>query len=221
MDNRKAENWPIMEASAKAIAYALAGQWGAVQVSREPAEWQTWHLRRSGDGLELALDWPTSYGAAKHQPDRLHVSLVWPIDGEGHNVVIRTPYQGVDPTTSITINAGKAPDTIAKEIRRRLIDADATRLHLEACAVVQRRKADKESATQLRDRILAASPGARISANSGPFVIYLGQQSHGYTLRVDGDQSVRFEAFSVPADVAIQVLAALRCKAPEPAEVEA
>jgi hypothetical protein len=51
-------------------------------------------------------------------------------------------------------------------------------------------------------------------------VIYLGQQSHAYTVRVEGG-SVRVEAFSCPEGAAIKALQALQCKAPQPAEVEA
>ncbi len=214
MSSHNRDTWPAEEAQARAIVNALGEGWILRNESREPAEWQCWEARRLADGLALAFGWPTAYGAAKHKGPRLEIRGVWPAGIDGTPTVIRTPYGEADPVTSITVDASKPADTIAKDVLRRLVPSFET-LYRQARELISTRTtyADLESRTLAA--ILAAEPGARRSTNSGS-TIYLGPGSHGYTLQVSGD-SVRFEPFSVDLPVALRILAALH-KAPTFAE---
>lgn len=199
------------EAQARAIACELGDGWIAHDHTPPPEyQYRSWQLIRQADGLTLSLEWPEAYGAAKLKPARVIVSLVWPLDGERQRTILRAPYGQADYTTTITIDASKHAAQLAKEITRRLI-VHVEPLHVRALALIQQRHeagADQAAAVA---RILATEPGAHISRNSGPNVIYLGPTSHGYTVRVDSATSVRFEAFSVDdPETAIRVLHALR-----------
>jgi hypothetical protein len=211
MSSHKREDWPAQEAQARAIVNAMGSGWVLRDESHEPAEWRCWEARRLSDGLSLAFDWPEGYGAAKHKGARLQISGVWPNDVAGQRVIIRTPYGEADAVTSITVDASKAPTTIAGDVLRRLVLASNgfERVYRQARELVATRSTYADLQARTVAAVLAAEPGAHISANSGGSTIYLGPTSHGYTLRVDGD-SVRFEPFSVPLAAALRILPVLR-----------
>lgn len=220
--------WASQEASARSIVVAInfapgaqtGENWILENTSKDPTEYQYLHARRLSDGLALAFDWPEAWRKAdKRQPARLTIALVWPTDAKGDRRILRTAYGQPEPITSISVDASKPADVIARDVRRRLLP-DATRLHLEALRLIT--QADQAASAQRATvaAILAVEPGSRLSANSGDGLIYLGASSHGYTLRVDTDRSIRFEPFSVDLPAALRILEALRrtvchtCSAP-------
>jgi hypothetical protein len=208
--------WPAQAAQAGAIASALGSGWRLGNDSRDPDQYQCLRLIRAVDSLTLALDWPEPYGAAKGKPARVTISLVWPCNAKGDRRIVRAAYNQPEPTTSISVDGSKPAATIAKDISRRLIPT-AERLHAEAIQLIA--QSDTAAAAQRATvaAILQAEPGSHLSQNSGEHTIYLGARSHGYTLRVDSDTSVRFEPFSVDLLTALKVLQLLR-KAPSFAE---
>jgi hypothetical protein len=208
--------WPAQETQARAIVLALeridGGPLGwTLEISGEPDDhWRRVEARRATDDLTLALDWPEAYGADKHKPARLGISLVWPYEGgKGQRRIVRTPYGEAEPTTAISVDASKPAETIARDIGRRLIPTCA-RLHTEALRLIA--EAGQAAAAQARTvaAILAAEPGAHVSPNSDGSTIYLGPTSHGYTVRVDSEASIRFEPFNVDLPAALRILGVLR-----------
>lgn len=202
-------HWPQQEAHARAIVAALGPGWILRNPSHNPTEYQCWELHRPIDQLTLGLDWPEPYGAAKLKPARLAVALVWPAEGNGSRQTLRTPYGQPDPVTSISVDASKPAAAIAKDILRRLVPS-AERLNLEALTLIKHAQTAASAQQQTVAALLAAEPGAHLSPNSGGSTIYLGSGSHGYTLRVDTDRSIRFEPFSVDLPAALRILVALR-----------
>lgn len=219
MSNHDRETWPAIEAQARDIVTALGPKWALQDSSPNPTEYRCWEAVRLADKLRVALEWPRQYSAAEwprqysaaaRQPARLHVTLVWPTDAKGERRIVRTPYGMPEPTTSISMNATKPPATLAREILTRLVLRDGERLHAEALRLIEQADAAGEAQARIVATILAAEFGSHISQNSGSNVIYLGARSHGYTVRVDGEASIRFEAFSVDLPAALRILHALR-----------
>lgn len=199
------------EAQIRTIAVALGQGWCVEDVSHEPSEYHYWQLHRLSDGLRFQLEWPDLYHAPQ-SAGRLGIRLVWPCypGPAGERCVIRTPYQQAEPVTGITVDEQRPAQTIAKEILRRLVNKDATRLHTDALYRIGQRVSSETAQQDLIERIIREHPGAHTSRNCGPFVLFMGQASHAYQVRVDGADSVRFEAFSVPAYVALNILAAMK-----------
>jgi hypothetical protein len=212
MSSHTRDAWPAQAAQARAIVDALGSGWVLQNASHEPAEWQCWEARRLADGLTVAFDWPQRYGAAKGKLARLEISGVWPVDGDGQKRIVRPAYGAEAPTTSITVDASKSAEVIAKDILRRLIlpSTGFEPAYLEACRLIVAAQTAATAQAQTIAAILAAEPGAHTSRNSGPNVIYLGATSHGYTLRVDTATSIRFEPFNVDLPAALRILVALR-----------
>jgi hypothetical protein len=134
-------------------------------------------------------------------------------------VIPRTPYKAQAPTTSISVAASKTAAQIAPEALRRLIHP-CEPLHAEALRLIAERTAAKTRQQTAIDRILAQerANGAHVSRNGGGSTIYFGSTTRAYALQVDGDQSVRFEAFTCGIDQALRVLEALRVEAPTTCE---
>jgi hypothetical protein len=216
------ENWPAVELQARQICAALNETpwpvgWVLEDASGSPEEYHCWRLRRKfPDDLRLSLDWPEAWRKAdRARGPRITVSLVWPTDAKHSPRVIRTPYGQKDPITEITIDAGKPAAQIAADIMRRLVLKDGERLHAEAVRLIMAADVAQQAQQATVRAILAAEPGSRTSPNSGDSVIYLGAGSHGYTVRVDSDTSVRFEPFTVDLPVALRILEALHKPAPQ------
>jgi hypothetical protein len=236
MSSHNRESWPAIELQARQICAALnagpwtaseaqklvelpavgGGRWVLEDASGSPEEWHCWRLRRQfPDDLRLSLDWPEAWRKAdKRNGPRIAIGLVWPTDAKHSPRVIRAPYGEKDPVTEITVDASKPAAVIAADIMRRLVLKDGERLHAEATRLID--LADKaQQAQQATVRaILAAEPGSRLSPNSGDSVIYLSARSHGYTVRVDSDTSVRFEPFTVDLPAALKILEALHKSVP-------
>jgi hypothetical protein len=209
MSSHTRASWPAQAAQAGAIVSALGSGWVLLNASKDPDEYQYLQARRLADSLTLALDWPEAWRKAdKHRSPRLTIALAWPSDAKGDRRIVRIRADQ-NLTTEISVDSTKPAETIAKDITRRLIPSVET-LHAQAIQLIA--QADTAASAQRATvaAILAAEPGSRLSANSGDSVIYLGAGSHGYTLRVDSDTSVRFEPFSVDLPAALRILAALR-----------
>ncbi|SRR5712691_4941610 len=209
MRDNKAD-WAVHEAQARAITNGLneLGQsWSTRNVSQSPEEWQTWHAVRLADGLELSFGWPEAYGAARLKAPRVVINGIWPRDQSGA-MCIPTHGRADGPRiTEITADASKLPATIAKDITRRLLP------HFEpswraAMQMAASHDVYRALTANTIAAILAAGVSARISQNSKESV-YLGSDSYAYSASAQGD-SVRFEAFSCPVDVAIAILRACR-----------
>lgn len=215
MSSHNRATWAAEEQQARAIVNALnaagagipqAASWALEDGSGTPDEWHAWQLRRQSDDLRIGLAWPDY---PRSTQGRITASLIWPSEGNGRRVV-RTPYGQPEPITAISMAASKPAAQLAKEILSRLVLKDAARLHVEALRLIAAAQESTRTMDQTVARILDASPGAHVSPNSGPHVVYLGRQSEGYTVRVDGANSVRFEAFSVNLPAALKILEALR-----------
>lgn len=180
-------------------------QWTLLDASHTPAEWQCWELHRDEDDLTIGLDWPEGYGAKKGE-ERISIRYHWPTGHDGQKVIIRAPYKEPEPITSITVDARKPAHLIATDIYRRLIHKDVERVHGQALEHIERARARASRRSEIVQEIIDRIPGAHTSRNTGPYTVYLGADSPMYTLSVDGDDSIRFEAFSCPVDCAIRII---------------
>lgn len=200
--------WPAQEAQARALSTALGQGWIARNASPNPDEYQAWHLQRLEDGLELDLQWDDQGQredrAKRGEAVRLAVRGVWPRDHE-QQACVPTQTERGGHRTSITVDAGKPAEAIAKEIQRRLL-AGFTLLHRRAMDIVNRRGTYHTQIEQTLRTILEAIPGSYRGQHAKASV-YFRSENHAYSVSVQGE-SVRFEAFSCPAAVAIRVLQA-------------
>jgi hypothetical protein len=209
MSSHTRASWPAQAAQAGEIVSALGSGWVLLNASKDPDEYQYLQARRLVDGLTLALDWPEAWRRAdKHRSPRLTIALAWPCDAKGDRRIVRIQADQ-NLTTEISVDSTKPAGTIAKDITRRLIPSAET-LHAQAIQLIAQSDTARAAQRATVAALLAAEPGSRLSANSGDSVIYLGPTSHGYTLRVDSDTSVRFEPFSVDLPAALRILEALR-----------
>jgi hypothetical protein len=210
MSSHTRDRWPAEAQQAGTIVSALGSGWVLLNTSHDPTEYQCLEARRQVDSLTLAFDWPEAWRKAdKHRSPRLTISIVWPCNAKGDRRIVRTAYNEAEPVTSISVDSTKPATVIAKDISRRLIPT-VEKLHAEAIQLIAQSDTAASAQRATVAHLLAAEPGSRLSANSGESVIYLGPTSHGYTLRVDTDQSIRFEPFSVDLPAALRILAALR-----------
>jgi hypothetical protein len=179
---------------ARAIAAALGAGW-TVQAPRDGQS--TRHVGQA-DGSGVSI-WFTEYPAG-----RLEIHGIWPRGKDGQEYR-PTRYGETSPT--ITVNASRPAAQIAAEIRRRFLPG--------YLALYAKKTAERAGAEQYQDRtadtlarILAAtaSEGGRQGRANGAQLstVYL-RESHVHRVEASGD-SVRFEAFSCPVEVAIRVL---------------
>lgn len=196
---------------AHAIANALGTDWRAENLSADPHQWDDWTLIRSSDDLHLGLRWTRHDYYKVSERNRLAIALDWPRDPDTKTVYnLRTPHGEPEPVTKITVSSLTPHATIARAILSRLVNKDAARLHAEAVARMTSARSYENGIQATIARILEAHPFARPSRNSDPHTLYMGTDSQAYAVRVDGPDSIRFEAFSAPADAALRILDALR-----------
>lgn len=160
-----------------------------------------WRLRRE-DGLELSLDWPECWKA--REGHRLSIGPVWPVDGRNQSC---KPYDA--PDLSISVAQTKPAKQIAAEIQRRLL---APWEPYRALALERQHNANSyaDLTERTRQAVLAQEGAHGAHAGHHGEGLFL-RHSHAYGISAQGD-SIRFEAFSCPAAVGLQVLALLREK---------
>jgi hypothetical protein len=181
------------DAQARAIAGALGGGWTV----QPPRDGQRTRAIVQPDGAGVSVWW------SEYPAGRLEIHGVWPRGADGKEYR-PTGYRETSPT--ITVNASRPPAAIASEIRRRFLPA-----YLELYAK-KRSEQDgaeayqRETAATLA-RLVAATgsaDGLRRANGQQLSTLYV-RDSHVYRVEASGD-SVRFEAFSCPVDVAVRVL---------------
>lgn len=194
------------EQQAQRLAAALGPDWAAVDHGHQDEagrrEWHDWRLHHT-NGMELDLSWP-SYP----KPGRLRIAPSWPHQ-KNHGAICK-PHDA--PDLAITVDRTKPVAQIAKDIQRRLVEPFRP-WYFKAWQLKQEREAREDLTAQNIERIVQEGGAHRPS--NGATGLYLGADSYAYRLDVS-DESVRFEHFTCPIDVAIRVLAILR--KPDPIE---
>lgn len=205
MSSHNRQYWAEEEAQARAVTQAFWGGWELVDASGTPDEWHSWHARRVADGLEIDFAWTGEYERRRGVPCRLTLRACWPLDHTGNQVIpSQTERAGV--LTQITLSADKPAALIAKEANRRLIHPFQPYFERALAIVASRQSYGDQTEDTLR--AVESATGGQRSSNSKE-TVYLGDPYYAYTVRAEGE-NVRFEAFSCPKAVALQVLAVLR-----------
>lgn len=140
---------------------------------------------------------------------RLSVRGNWPKTADGREQW-PSDYDGGRP--GITVSADKSPAKIARDIVNRFLPAYvAVWAKMKERADYNDDHAAKTKANAAR--LLADDPTLKTahnqSSDGSEVAIYFGGNSHGYQMRVSGD-SVRFEHFSCPIEIARKLIVDLR-----------
>jgi hypothetical protein len=195
---RKAETTEAeKDQTIKALAAALGADWS---VRPAPDTGIATRTIVTGKGYGCTLHWST------YPAGRIEVSGVWPSTADGRTTYPSQCYGMTSP--GITVSAERPIKTLAAEIIRRFLPA-----YLPVYDKLAERAAGADDYAAKTKRtaaaLLAALPGARAGArNHDDATVWL-HDNHAHSVTAQGD-SVRFEAFSCPADVAIKVLQLLR-----------
>lgn len=205
MSSHNRQYWAEEEAQARAIVNALGAGWALVDRSGTPDEWHSWHLQRQADGFEVDLAWTDAYERQRGKPCRLTLRACWPRD-HTRNIVVPSQTERKGLRTEISVDATKSPTAIAIEADRRLIQPFRPYFERALAIVASRQSYGDQTEDTLR--AIESATGGRRSSNSKE-TVYLGEPYYAYTVRAEGE-GVRFEAFSCPRGVALQVLAVLR-----------
>jgi len=168
----------------------LGPEWSLVEVMTEG---YTGFRRLShAEGYGLSLQWP--------ERDRVSISGTWPVDNARHMHIPSAHDSG--QYSRITVNATRPAKAIAAEITRRLLPAY---LPVYARMKAQAERANEYAALTARTKAALTDTGlVRLGHRDGDS-IYPTADLGIYTMRPQGD-TVRFEAFSVPAELAIAIL---------------
>jgi hypothetical protein len=113
-------------------------------------------------------------------------------------------YRREVPSSHVYVSASKSAETIAKEVRRRLVEPMAP-IYVELVERAAACDAYRKLTETTKARILANAYGAS-RANHSQDRVYV---SDGPSLDISGE-SVRFEAFSVDIDTALAILHRMR-----------
>lgn len=192
-----------LTALAQGIASHLSGSWHVEPLAEPRATYPSRHIH-CDDGRSFYIH--TENG------DRISVHGNWPTTADGRTQW-PSQYDGVRPV--INVSTSKTSIAIAKEIERRFLpDYTKTWSAMKEHADSHDEHARKTKANA--DRILADDPTLHtpersngVPTDNSEITIYCGSNSYGYQMRVSGD-SVRFEHFSCPIDVARRVIVELR-----------
>ena len=168
---------------ARAIANALGQDWALVELG--DGSYPTRAIVHVRDEYGCVLRWDRG---------RLQISGRWPKTKGG---TIETPYHGAP---SITVNAERSPREIAGAIVGRFLPAYGP-LYAEQRRKVEHADARTEQNDQTSAQIIAAGLGRKAQQGEG---VYL-HHNHVYQVRPEGG-SMRFEAFSVPVAIGLQIL---------------
>jgi hypothetical protein len=186
-----------MDAQATAIATALGADWRLLPpTDAERAQWPSRDLHHV-DGYGVQLRWDKGYG---HTTPRLTVSGRWPqAVADGRHTPSSHDYTRTGCPSSISVDPGKLPHVIARDIQRRLVDHGYRDLWAEKCAQVA--DADAYTAATLVTVRELAAVGGRVGSH-GAETVYFDR----ITVRAQGP-AVRFEYFTVSRVTARAILA--------------
>lgn len=192
-----------------AIAAALGPGWRACPPHTNP-DGQHYPYHRTpirhdaGHSIDLTFDGWQNEG-------RIEVSCNWPKGRDGRELI---PHR-LEDRPVITLAKTTAPERIARDIERRLLPrylpiwtAQVERLARETAYEAQNERTI--------ERIISAGLGERSRHGSGG--VWLRGNVYADQVTPQGD-TLRFESFSCPVDLALQVLELLR--KPKPPEEEA
>lgn len=182
------------------IAAALGGAVIGVRGEERCNRWATIEV----DGVALSVSWD-NYRA------RLNVSIEWPRNGDSAGRLAPSVFMpraelAALPTLDANVNPERDPAVLAKDIRRRVLVPGAP-VYSRAVQYAKQQQ-DFRDARAGAAAALAARFGYQQSNHNREALYPAGSSLPA--LSVGSADSVRFEAFYLPFDVAVQVLEAIK-----------